>query len=292
MLSRRNLRVKVMQTLYHYHLDDSITFPTLKNNLQNSIASSHKLYYYLLYLITKVEIVDNQIIIDLMNDEPFNKLIKKEKLASYIDQNVVKSLCNALKEKLTFPLNKGGRGVVNDDKDIILFFIKKIMLTNNSFQQHIEAYMPNWVYDKDMVIGSILKTIEIFPLNKGGQGVVTEDWIVNNELEDGKKFAFELLNKTIQDNDKYLALIKSKADNWDIDRIAVVDIILLKMALCELLYFKTIPVKVSINEYIDISKVYSTPKSNEFINGVLDKIMQQLKKEGKIVKSGRGLLEN
>ena len=114
----------------------------------------------------------------------------------------------------------------------------------------------------------------------------------NMEIWDEEmKFALDLLAKTIHQNDELVALIQPKLKNWEMDRVATLDLVLLKMAVCELKYFPTIPVKVSINEYIDLAKEYSSPQSGRFINGVLDKIVMELKADDKIQKTGRGLLE-
>lgn len=109
--------------------------------------------------------------------------------------------------------------------------------------------------------------------------------------EEEQKYAMDLLAKTIQSNEELSAIIQPKLKNWDMDRVAILDLILLKMAVSELKYFPTIPVKVTINEYIDISKLYSTPKSKEFVNGVLDRIKNELALNGEIKKHGRGLME-
>lgn len=102
----------------------------------------------------------------------------------------------------------------------------------------------------------------------------------------------ELLNETIRNDKEWTAIIAARTKNWDVERIALTDIIMLKMAITEFMLFKQIPLKVTMNEYIDISKDYSTPQSKVFINGVLDKIVEDLRSENKIVKTGRGLVEN
>jgi N utilization substance protein B len=101
----------------------------------------------------------------------------------------------------------------------------------------------------------------------------------------------DLFNKTIDSDEEFVSLIASKTQNWEADRIALVDMLLMKMALSEILYSPYIPVKVSINEYLELAKLYSTPNSHTFINGVLDKIHHELKSSGKIQKQGRGLVE-
>jgi N utilization substance protein B len=110
-----------------------------------------------------------------------------------------------------------------------------------------------------------------------------------NIEQDDREFVVELFQYTMDRQDEFSTLVEPKLENWDMERIAILDLIIMKMALCELLYFPMIPVKVTINEYIEIAKLYSTPKSKDFVNGVLDKIMKELKESGAIKKSGRGL---
>ena len=109
-------------------------------------------------------------------------------------------------------------------------------------------------------------------------------------MAEKNKFALNLAFRTHKYNAEFVELVEPQLKNWEIERITRIDMILIKMALCELLYFRSIPIKVSMNEYIDIAKMYSTPKSKDFINGILDKIMKNLQKHGRINKEGRGLL--
>jgi len=111
------------------------------------------------------------------------------------------------------------------------------------------------------------------------------------DADDESTFAHDLLRKTIQNNAEYESIITEMVDNWETERIAKMDMVLLKMGITELLYFQSIPSKVTLNEYIEISKFYSTPKSNIFINGILDKIVEKFKAENRLVKTGRGLLD-
>ena len=142
-----------------------------------------------------------------------------------------------------------------------------------------------WAEGLTIVHDFIFKTIE------AGQSNTFALLPLYRDEEDDIEFMKLLVNKTIRDDVYFNELISSKTENWDADRIALVDIILMKMALCEILNISAIPIKVSINEYIDISKDYSTPNSKGFINGVIDKLVIQLKEEGKITKTGKGLME-
>jgi N utilization substance protein B len=142
-----------------------------------------------------------------------------------------------------------------------------------------------WAESLELAEAMIIKTIE------SGKGSSFRILPLYKDEEDDVKFMRDLVSKTIRDDAYYQELIADKTKNWDADRIALVDIILMKMALCEILNITSIPIKVSINEYIDISKDYSTPNSKAFINGVIDKLVGELREQGKITKTGRGLLE-
>jgi N utilization substance protein B len=143
-----------------------------------------------------------------------------------------------------------------------------------------------WAESIELIQGMITKTLE-------GSKAKGEFKLLSlfKDEEDDVRFMRELVKKTIQDDEYLTQIIGEKTKNWEADRIAMVDIILMKMALSEMLHQTSIPVKVSINEYIDISKDYSTPNSKSFINGVIDKLAVELKSQGKIVKIGRGLME-
>ena len=145
----------------------------------------------------------------------------------------------------------------------------------------------HWPGDLNMAVApSIIKTLENASENREPQLAP-----LFKDPEDDKKFIIDLFRKTILDNQLCEKLIAEKTKNWEVDRIAVMDVILMKMAIAELLHFTNIPVKVSLNEYIEISKTYSTPKSKQFINGILDKLVIDFRRDGTMQKSGRGLME-
>jgi N utilization substance protein B len=143
-----------------------------------------------------------------------------------------------------------------------------------------------WVDDIDLACSMVLKTIKTFSVEGKNQILP-----LYKDPEDEKEFVRILLRKTIDKDQENLILIEDLTKNWEVDRIAKMDIILMKMAITELQEFNNIPIKVTLNEYIEISKYYSTPKSNGFINGILDKAVDRLEKENKISKIGRGLMQ-
>jgi N utilization substance protein B len=140
--------------------------------------------------------------------------------------------------------------------------------------------------DLDLCCSMVLKSIKSME-----QGKAFEPLPLFKDQDDESTFIHDLLKKTIEHNDEHEALIERLTDNWEMDRIAKMDLLFLKMGLSEFLFFPSIPTKVTINEYIEISKFYSTPKSNIFINGILDKMVVELKQNKRLLKTGRGLMD-
>jgi N utilization substance protein B len=178
---------------------------------------------------------------------------------------------------------------LSDDFEIVKHIFKNIIFKEKNLQSLFEEQDLNWVENKTIVKSLVNKTIKIFG-EEAEEGIVLLDLSAN--WEDDKAFFEELYHQTLQEDEKYEAMIAASVKNWDVERVALLDKIILKMALCEMHIFRSIPVKVTINEYIEISKLYSTPKSKQFINGVLDKMAQELVTKGDIRKSGRGLIDN
>jgi N utilization substance protein B len=175
------------------------------------------------------------------------------------------------------------------DHELLKHLYKEVIFKNENLQGLFEEQDLNWVENKSVVKSLVNKSIKM--LEEG-----TDEHLALLDLsaswDDDKAFFEELYHETLRDDAKYEAMISESVQNWDVERVALMDKIILKMALCEMHIFRSIPVKVTINEYIEISKVYSTPKSKQFVNGVLDKLSQQLTASGDIRKSGRGLLDN
>tara|TARA_B100000035_G_scaffold178898_1_gene152563 strand:- start:403 stop:1167 length:765 start_codon:yes stop_codon:yes gene_type:complete len=177
----------------------------------------------------------------------------------------------------------------NDEKSRLEFFIKcysEIILNSNIFYEFIEDQNINWVNDFPYVNTFILKNIQKIDLQNPDSFFLPSLFDYQDEL----KFGQELFNKTIGNYDEIILNIEGKTPNWDSDRIAKIDYTILIVAIAELIYFSSIPTKVTINEYIDIAKEFSTPGSGKFVNGVLDNIVKDLTMQGRIIKTGRGLI--
>lgn len=314
MLNRRNARIKVMQLLYGFWQAKDIETTHLKKQLSKLFEQSYDQYLLCLLEIREIaeySIIDADIksskllptdedknystllaestpISFLLNNREFNEAIKKRKLVYQLDKDQTKRLFTELsKEKLYRQYIGTEPGETPKDVKILKLLFDGIMMEDESFDQHIEFVFPLWLDDHANIRVAVNNTLS---------GIGSESFKNHNEflkkLGEAEEFGTELLEKAIAHKEEIDELIAPKLENWDIDRIAVMDMLLLHLAITELLDFPTIPIKVTMNEYIDISKIYSTPKSKEFINGLLDKISKELKETDKIYKHGRGLKES
>ncbi len=180
-------------------------------------------------------------------------------------------------------------GNYQEDQEILKHLYKEYVFKGTALPEYIEEDDQNWEENRSVVNNLVVKTVKM--LDEAADEELVLMSLSANWTED-KEFAESLYQQTLADDGKYEKLIADSSQNWDVERVALTDKILLKMALCEMHLFRAIPVKVTINEYIEISKLYSTPKSKQFVNGILDKLAQDLTASGEIRKSGRGLLDN
>ena len=302
MLSRRNIRVKVMQTLYAL---DSMAGEIKPGEpisiLTNKTEQSRKLFLYLVYFITEVaryaetdankkagkhlptaadlatdtKISGNDILWKILEDASFKSGIRELKVEHILDNDLLKKTYRRLAEtpeyKEYIELKSRDK---KSEKKIMEFIFTDLLLPDEDFISHIEEHFINWDDDAEMMHSIVLSY-----LGKAGQQNLNE--FLSTEKKD---FAKNLLNTVLDKHEHTLELIKPKLNNWDADRIAALDLILLQMGVCEFLYFETIPTKVTINEYIDLAKAYSTPQSGQFVNGLLDNIHKELESENKLEK--------
>lgn len=311
MISRRNIRVKVMQTLYSLSLLDP---ESMKKSMQQTggdiltekLARSLDLFTTVVLYTTRVaqyaeqdahlrankylptqedlvvstKIAGNEAMWQVLSNETFTEKVKSSKLEHHIDQEWVKKLYLELAKTSEYATY-----IAEQSRDaraetaMFRFIWEGIMLKNENFLEHLSDELPGWEDDFPM----LQMLMENF--FKGGKRFNFLHLVSGEKME----YARELLRTAIEKEDYTMELIKPKLVNWETERVASIDLILLRMGVCELLYFPTIPTKVTINEYIDLAKTYSTPQSGHFINGVLDNLLKELSKEGKIRKNERGL---
>lgn len=313
MLNRRFLRIKVMQALYGFFQSDSTDIAKAEKELINTFNQIFDLYLWLLALLRDVHhqaaavseeaknkklptredldpntrFIDNKFLQALESSKFLTDSLSKRKISWANDNDIVRKLFSDIRQTEEYKnYMKERAGALAEDKELISNLMVNLIAEHELLNHHFEEKNVHWADDMFVAIIGVKKTIESFDGSK-----LYLQALYKNESED-LDFARQLFEKCILHNTEFERLIGEKTVNWEVERIAQMDVLLMKMALTEILYFENIPIKVSLNEYIDISKEYSTPKSKVFINGILDKIVLDLKSQQKIVKSGRGLQEN
>ncbi len=239
--------------------------------------------------ISVSRISQNSFINFLQADPVFNEGLKKRKISWQKDSEIIKKVFFQLRNSPEYKAYVAlSTHTVEEDVEFCSWIYKNIVISSEALQNVMEEQNIWWAEALDLINSMVLKTIRIAHPDRKGQ---FELMPLFKDEEDDREFMERLFRETIKNDSYFETLISEKTKNWDVERIALMDIILLKMALSEILTFPGIPVKVSINEYIDISKDYSTPKSKVFINGVIDNLVSDLKLRGEVKKSGRGLIE-
>jgi N utilization substance protein B len=299
----------VLQSLYSFFQSEKSDIAVAERELFRSVEKVNELYYFLLLFLKEVSEADQTDAGDVhlkffpraeelkvnrrLFELDFIKSLSGNKL--FLNQVTLLKLSwqkqHELIRKIFLEIKKSDeyRNFILEDssneKNFMVELVKKFMDTSEAFRNVVEEENIFWIDDFDFVVQQIIKTIRTF--YDTGKLEFVEAY---RDEDDDKDFAKRLFGQTILHNEEFEQAIGERTKNWEVDRIALMDILIMKMALAELITFPNIPVKVSINEYIDISKEYSTPKSKKFVNGVLDKLAADYKEKGKIVKTGRGLI--
>lgn len=314
MLNRRHIRIKVLQILYAFFHSEGKDTLTSERELQKSINHSYSLYLHLLLLLVDLKSAAEQQIQKgktklLPSDEDINPRSKfsKNKVLFLLSSNL--SLIDKSKKHHIYwsetpdIKNKLFREIQDselyekymstetntffEDRKFICDIFIEFIAPNEDLHTFLEEKSIYWLDDFSIANLSVLKTLKSFSEKSDSFARILP---LFKDKED-QKYTLDLLNKTLANSSNYMSMIVETANNWDEDRISDMDKLLLQMAICELLNFQTIPVKVTINEYIELSKDYSSEKSRVFVNGVIDKLAIRFKKEGILKKLGRGLVE-
>lgn len=314
MLTRRHIRVKVMQSIYALIQSKDDSLQKQEKFLKVSIENTYTLYLLWLGLFEELhkravdqislsakkyisdkstfpnpeKFVENKLLLQIVENKKLEEELSHRKLDNwYLNEEYVKLIYKDIIESDIYSnyMSKADSDYASD-KELIMELFKTIIAPNEKIYDYFEDDKLTWVDDIPIVNTFLLKHF------KKAKQSHSPSFFLPSLLkdEDDMKFALQLLSKTLLKDAALEKEIEGKTPNWDKDRIAEVDSILLKMAICELLHFSSIPERVTINEYLEIAKEYSTPKSSIFINGILDKLTKEYKAEGKLNKIGRGLL--
>jgi transcription antitermination protein NusB len=311
MLSRRHIRIKVMQLLYAKSRDAQLSLSDVLRRYEQYGKRSIELYLFNLQQVIEVarysvrddiqrrakyipsdedrrftpKLYENEVLQGFLAHGTFEKAIKKFQLTGRTDDDTTANFYRRFLETDTYKNYLANDDLPTEAHQRIILDLYKFLLQSEIFEEAMEDFSPSWIDDDTLIVGAAKKTIKAMPSD--------EALIYDFNEEDKLTFAFgeELATKTYRKDAQLLELIKPMLQNWEADRVATIDLILIKMAVCELTDFPTIPTKVTINEYVDISKMYSTDKSREFVNGILDRMMKKFKEDGSIKKEGRGLLD-
>lgn len=314
-LTRRHIRIKVLQTLYAHFRSDNDNYIAAEKELFYSINKMYDMYLFYLIIFDELvnlakqrieegkikrlpteedlnpnlKFVENKLFELLHNNSALKEKTKQRKINWVGEQDVLKKLFKEVRESLEYHEHMQTRtSNFEEDKAFAVKLFKKTIANFEPLQQLFEEKSVYWVDDIDLICSMVIKTLKQFNENSTEFEPLLS---LYKEDDDEEEFAKTLVRKTIVHDAENSKEIDERTKNWEMDRIAAMDIILMKMAVTEAKEFTQIPLKVTLNEYIELSKFYSTPKSSLFINGVLDKIFADMKKSGEIVKTGRGLLE-
>ena len=314
MLNRRHIRVKVMQTMYAFKGSESDDFSKDQKFLLFSIDNMYNLYLLLLSLLIEVQkraesdlqkkqkkhlatkedkdpnrkFVNNQLLKLLRENKTLQSQFEANKITNWeLDGEYIDIIFkDILASDLYKDYMKTRVSDFKEDKDFIVDVFKDIIAPNEKLYEYMEDKNLTWLDDLPTVNTTILKLLRKVKEASPEQYFTPK---LYKDAED-KEYAIDLFKKTLLNQTAINEEISQKTKNWDADRIATVDYVLLQMAICEIKNFPSIPVKVTINEYLEISKEYSTPKSSIFINGILDKLVKEYEASGELKKVGRGLM--
>ena len=314
MLTRRHIRIKVMQSVYsfsigkQYKIDDEVKF------FKESVEHTFNLYLLLIGLIKSLhayaeqqldtvqkhniqnqtrfiilqKFAQNKVLIFIKEHESLSKHLNNKKLINWdLEFKYLKELFELVTSSAIF---EGYMNIENitiaDDVKLVSKIFKDHIATSNYLYDHIEDQRLTWIDDLPMVNTFILKMLKKIEVNKSQSLTFPKP----GENQEDTDFGIQLLEKVIVNDEELQKELLGKTPNWDPDRIAQLDNVILKIAIAELLYFPLIPSKVTLNEYLEIAKDYSTPNSNNFVNGVLDNLVKEFSQENRLNKTGRGLL--
>lgn len=308
MINRVLIRLKIVQIVYAYYQNGGKNLDTAEKELFFSLSKAYDLYNYLLLLMVEVtkqankrlnaaknklvptkeelfpntKFVENRFIAQLEVNKQLLEFSNNQKKTWENEADFVKTLCDKILESDIYKEYMASEtSSYEEDRELWRKLYKNIIFNNIELDQVLEDQSLYWNDDKEIVDTFVLKTIKRFDEKNGAK----QELLPEFKDEEDQDFARRLFRRTLLNADYYRHLISENTKNWDLDRVAFMDVVIMQIALAEILSFPNIPVSVSLNEYVEIAKLYSTPKSGGFINGTLDGIVNSLKKENKLTKN-------
>jgi N utilization substance protein B len=314
MINRILIRIKVLQIVFAFYQTGNSDLKVAENELMLSLRRSYDLYHYFLLLIVEVtrtyerlidtkknkfrpseeemnpdvRLLNNRFALQISENEELLKY-NKEHGVSWTDESdfIKKMLDEILKSNIYAEYIKNEDDSFETDREFWRQVFKRLISNNAFVDEYLEEKSIYWNEDIDIIESFVIKTIKRFDEQLGSKNELMPMFSNNIDYE----FVIKLFRQTLLHGDEYRALIEKHTSNWESERLASMDVIIMQVAVAELLNFPTIPVTVTLNEYIDAARYYSTPKSSSFVNGVLDAIVEELKKENKLFKSEFGKSE-
>jgi N utilization substance protein B len=286
--SENELHFSIQKTYDLYHLLFDLLVQVRRYAEDRIEARKHKNLPTQDDLNPNTRFIKNRLITKISDDKGLNRYIDKHKLSWINHPELVKNIYQTMLESESYSdyINSKYDDFQNDRK-LCEDFYMNIVLNSEMFMNELEEQSIYWNDDLDFVVSMVLKTLRKFKPEPNNEEHLLELY----KDEEDREFTSKLFRKAVLGYKENRKTIEAYTKNWDVDRVAVMDILIMELALTELIEFPSIPVKVSLNEYIELAKYYSTQRSGTFINGVLDRIARDFREEGKIVKAGRGLLE-
>ena len=313
MISRRLLRIKALMALYAFNRREDDNLPVAEKELLFSISKTYDLYHYLLLLITDIadiavekidqalqkrmptsedlnprrRFIDNKVIDQLRKNKALNAYLANKKLSWVSYPHIPRILYNKLiawdayNEYMSYDVHN-----YQSDRKFVIRMVTELFAASEDLNSNLEEQSIYWNDDMEYITAMVEKTLKKFK-PESGENVSLLPLYKNEEDE---QFVRILFSKSVIHTKKCSELIDKNTTNWEVERIALMDIMVMQLAITEILEFPEIPVKVTLNEYIEIAKYYCTSKSSTFVNGILDNIVKEMREEGLFTKFGRGLV--
>ena len=307
MINRVLIRLKVIQVIYAYYQNEGKNVEAAEKELFFSLSKAYDLYNYLLLLMVEVtrfadrridnrrhklrptyedlnpntRFIDNAFIAQLAENKQLEAFRSNQKRSWEDEGEFVKRLFERIEQTKAYQEYMAKEALTyEDDRELWRKLYRSMIAQNDEIDELLEDQSLYWNDDKAIVDTFVLKTIRHFEAAKGADQELMPEY----KNDEDKEYASRLLKAAITGADAYRKLMESNAKNWDMERFAFMDILIMQVALAEIFTFPSIPTVVTLNEYVEIAKMYSTPKSGSFINGMLDTIVNHLKKEGRLTK--------